>query len=278
VNPDAIAFIGAGQMARALIAGLLREGRAPASLVAADPVQESRAALGAFADVASFADNADAAGRAATWVLAVKPQQLKDVATQLAPLAQRAPLVISVAAGITLAQLRAWLGDSPGLVRAMPNRPAFIGAGVTALYAAPGLPVAARAIADRLFAAVGISVWLEEERQMDAVTAISGSGPAYFFRLIELLERAAIDEGLPPAMARLLAVETAKGAGLLAAQGSFSPGELRAQVTSPGGTTAAALAVLETGGLSAIVSRAVAAARARAEELARTTGGERGGG
>jgi pyrroline-5-carboxylate reductase len=270
VSAPHVAFIGAGNMARALIGGLIKRGTPPGSLHVADPASASRASLlAACPGVDAHEDNEAAAALAPVWVLAVKPQQLAAVARALAPLAARSsPLVVSVAAGIPLAQLTDWLGQRLPIVRAMPNRPALIGAGVTALYAPASVDRIARAKASTLLEAVGRVVWLTRESQMDAVTAVSASGPAYFFRLIELLEAAAIDEGLPAELARTLAVETARGAGLLAAQGEFTPAVLCEQVASPGGTTAAALAELEAADLRAIVSRAVRAGVRRAQELA----------
>jgi pyrroline-5-carboxylate reductase len=175
---------------------------------------------------------------------------------------------VSIAAGIRAADIRRWLGGEVAVVRAMPNRPALIGAGISALYADPHVPEAARALATRLIEAVGSIVWVGAEAHLDAVTAVSGSGPAYFFLLIELIEAAAIAEGLPPAVARRLAVDTAAGAAALAQTSGDDPTTLRAQVTSKGGTTAAALAVFDAGDLRGIVARAVAAAARRSRELA----------
>ena len=177
------------------------------------------------------------------------------------------------AAGITLASLEAWLGAGCALVRTMPNRPALIGAGITAAIAAPGVTTAERAAVERVLAAVGALVWLEEETQMDAVTAVSGSGPAYFFLLVEALEDAGTGLGLPRETAHLLAVHTALGAGRMAVESPDPPAVLREQVTSRGGTTAAALAVLEEAGVRATLQRAVAAAARRSAELAREFGG-----
>jgi pyrroline-5-carboxylate reductase len=176
--------------------------------------------------------------------------------------------VISVAAGIRLADLAHWLGEGVAVVRAMPNRPALIGAGITALYAARAVDQSARAAVELVMSGAGATVWLTDESQMDAVTAISGSGPAYFFLLVEALEAAGLDLGLPRETARRLAVETARGAGRMAAESGESPAALREQVTSKGGTTAAALEVLEGAGVRGIFARAVAAAARRSAELA----------
>ena len=267
--PD-VALIGGGQMARALIGGWCAQGALASSVAVADPSVEQRDWLGAaFPGLRLESDNAAAASHAPVWLLAVKPQLLADVARALAPLATaRRPLVISIAAGIRTADIRRWLGPGATLVRAMPNRPALIGAGVSALCAGPEVPDAARALATRLLEAVGSVVWVGTEDELDAVTAVSGSGPAYFFLLIELLEAAAIAQGLAPAVARRLAVDTAAGASRMAAMSADDPATLREQVTSKAGTTAAALAVLESADLRGIVARAVAAAAHRSRELA----------
>jgi pyrroline-5-carboxylate reductase len=272
-----IASIGGGHMARALIGGWLQRGVPPARLRVADPESAARAATERdFPGVRAFERNADAVDGAQVWLLAVKPQLLRGVVAPLAEAAARArPLVISVAAGIRAADLQRWLGPGVPIVRTMPNRPALIGAGVTALYASPGVDAAQRALAGTLLDAVGSTVWVDDEAQLDAVTAVSGSGPAYFFLLIELLEAAAIREGLPPDVARRLALETAYGSARLARESSDDPATLRAQVTSKGGTTAAALAVLEQAGLRDIVCSAVAAASARSRELAAEFGKDR---
>jgi pyrroline-5-carboxylate reductase len=272
-----IALIGGGQMARALIGGWVARG-APASTIAvADPVASQRDWLAAaHPRVRLHAENEAAAREADVWVLAVKPQLLHAAVRVLAPLAiQNRPLVLSIAAGIRAADIRRWLGGEIGVVRAMPNRPALIGAGISALYADPAVDAGARALATRLIEAVGSVVWVGIEAHLDAVTAVSGSGPAYFFLLIELLETAAIAEGLAPAVARRLAIDTAAGAAALAQTSADDPATLRAQVTSDGGTTAAALAVLEAGNLRAIVARAVAAAAQRSRELADQFGRDR---
>ena len=265
-----VALIGGGQMARALIGGWCAQGALAGSIAVADPSAQQRDWLGtAFPGLRLESDNAAAAARAGVWLLAVKPQMLAGVARALAPLAAAArPLVISIAAGIRAADLRRWLGPGPTIVRAMPNRPALIGAGVSALYAGPEVPDSARSVATQLLKAVGSVVWVGSEGELDAVTAVSGSGPAYFFLLIELLEAAAIAQGLAPAVARRLAVDTAAGASRMAAMSADDPATLREQVTSKAGTTAAALAVLESADLRGIVARAVAAAAQRSRELA----------
>lgn len=265
-----VALIGGGQMARALIGGWSARGVERGSIAVADPSPAQREWLrSAFPGIRLEADNAAAAAHADVWLLAVKPELLGGVARSLAPMAgARRPLVISIVAGIHAADLKRWLGPQATVIRAMPNRPALIGAGVSALCAAPDVPEGARATATALLKAVGSVVWVGTEAELDAVTAVSGSGPAYFFLLIELLEAAAIAEGLAPAVARRLALDTATGAARMAAASADDPATLREQVTSKAGTTAAALAVFESADLRAIVARAVAAAARRSRELA----------
>lgn len=272
-NPEAfptIAVIGGGQMARALIGGWVARGADPRRIAVADPDEGQLAWLRErHAGLRTETSNGAAAEGAEVWLMAVKPQQLGTVTGALAPLAARQrPLVISIAAGIRSADLARWLQGAADVVRAMPNRPALIGAGASALYAAPSVSPQARALAARLIEAVGSATWVPAEDDIDAVTAVSGSGPAYFFLLIELLEAAGVQQGLAPDVARTLAIDTAAGAAALARQRIDDPATLRAQVTSKGGTTAAALAVFEAADLRGLVARAVAAAATRSKELA----------
>lgn len=272
----AIACIGGGNMARALIGGWLARGVPASHVHVADPSADTRAALERdFPGLHAHADNASAAGAAGVWIFAVKPQQMAPVAKSLAGLADaRRPLAISVAAGIRASDLQRWLGTGAAIVRTMPNRPALVGAGVTALYAAASVAPERRALAGRLLEAVGTVTWVREEAEIDAVTGVSGSGPAYFFLLIELLEAAGVAQGLAPDVARTLAVETAWGAARLARESGYDPATLREQVTSKGGTTAAALGVLEGANVRDIVARAVGAATARSRELAQEFGSD----
>jgi len=269
-----LAFVGGGRMAGALIGGLIRRGFPAARISVADP---SAAALeelaGAFA-VRTFADNAAAVAGADTVVLAVKPQHLRAAAAALAPLLTggAASLVISIAAGISHGSLRRWCGEGVPIVRTMPNQPALAGCGVTGLYAPAEVQAATRARAEAIMAAVGATVWVDDEAQMDVVTALSGSGPAYFFRFMELLESAARERGLPAAAAHTLTLETAYGAAQLARASNATLDSLRERVTSPGGTTAAALAVFDAGGLERLVTSALEAALQRAAELGREYG------
>lgn len=264
-----IAVIGGGHMASGLVGALRARGTDGASIVVSEPLVARRTELERLHGVHTTSDNAAAAAAAPTVVLAVKPQDMPAVATGIAPaLAGRRVLVLSVAAGIRLLDLGRWLGAGPALVRAMPNRPALIARGITALCAGAGVSPQERALAEEIFAATGEAIWIESEPLLDVVTAVSGSGPAYFFMLMEALEDAGRELGLPAGIARQLAVATAAGAGAMAAEGAAPPATLREQVTSPGGTTAAALAVLEAADLRGIFSAAVAAAARRAGELA----------
>ena len=269
-----IAFIGGGHMATSLIGGLVRRGTDPATLGVSDPVPGQLQRLARDFGVRGTADNNEAVRDADLVVLAVKPQEMANVARGLSrELAARRRIVVSIAAGLRLGDLGRWLGDGIPVVRAMPNRPALVGSGITALYAGSDATDADRAAADDLMAAVGETVWLEDESQMDVVTAVSGSGPAYFFLLIEALEAAGIEHGLSPPTARRLAIATAQGAGRLASESGEAPATLREQVTSKGGTTAAALEVLEASAVRTIFRHAVSAATRRSAELAGEFGG-----
>jgi pyrroline-5-carboxylate reductase len=266
---DTIAFIGGGNMARSLVAGLRARGATSPSIRVAEPIAGLRSALQRDFGVEVFPAAADAVASADTWVLAAKPQSLRAICEGLSDIARRQrPLVVSIAAGIGIAQLQRWFDDADlPVVRAMPNVPAQVGAGVTALHAGPQVAAAGRAKAERLLAAVGAVVWLDDEAAMDAVTAVSGSGPAYVFLLAEAMLDAARAQGLPPDTARTLVLQTMLGAARMLSEDSASPAELRARVTSPGGTTQAAIEILEGGGFQDLIARAIAAAHARSQQL-----------
>lgn len=266
-----IVFLGGGNMAAALIGGMLERGFAAAELTVVELSKERRDWLAQTWGVGVAGDVGVVPG-ADVVVLAVKPQQMREA---LAPLAGRLgqALIISVAAGLRVADLSRWLGGHARVARAMPNTPALIGAGVTGMYAPPAVDAAGRELAERILSAVGSVVWVAEEVRMDAVTAVSGSGPAYVFHFIEALEAAAVARGFDAATARRLALDTVLGAAKLAAGSEDSPGVLREKVTSKGGTTAAALAVFGEGDLLGLVGRAVAAAEARGRELGDELGG-----
>ena len=262
-----VAFLGGGNMARALIQGLLRQGRTPAQIRVGEPVSEARLALQREFGVQVTADNHAAIAGAELVLLAVKPQLLRAVLESLrAALQQSRPLLLSIAAGVRHADIERVCPGVP-LVRAMPNRAALVGAGISALYAPPDMPAALRTLAGDAMAAAGRCAWVQRESDLDIVTALSGSGPAYFFLLAEQMAAAARGLGLEPAAAELLARETLRGAGALLA-GPETLAEQRGAVTSRGGTTAAALAVMEERGFNALVAAAVTAATRRGEQLA----------
>ncbi|HET7845371.1 MAG TPA: pyrroline-5-carboxylate reductase, partial [Xanthomonadales bacterium] len=253
--------------------GLVARGHAASDIVVAEPVVASRDALARDFGVRIADDNADAARDAAVVVLAVKPQVLREVCAGLREaIAGRGALVVSIAAGIRTAQLERWLGAGTAVVRAMPNTPALIGAGASGLYATPYVTAAQRAAAEALLGAAGIVAWIDDEALMDAVTAVSGSGPAYFFLLVEALQAAAEAQGLSPEAARALVVQTALGAARMAAEGGEDAAALRRRVTSPGGTTQAAIETFEAGGFRRLVADAVARATARGRELSQQSG------
>ncbi len=263
-----LAFIGGGNMAAALIGGLREKGMPAERIVVADPNEATRATAQALG-VGATADNHAAVRAADVVILAVKPQVLRAVSLELAPsVAAAKPLLISVAAGITSAALLQWFGAQTRIVRAMPNRPALLGVGATGLYAPANAFANDLAIAEKIMQAVGATVRVTQESQMDLVTAVSGSGPAYFFAFMEALHAAARAHGLPDDVALTLTLETAYGAASMARRSHDSLAELRSSVTSKGGTTAAALAVLSDAGLDRIVADAVDAAARRSAELA----------
>jgi pyrroline-5-carboxylate reductase len=270
VSASTIAFVGGGNMARSLIGALVRGGMAAAQIRVAEPNAELRQQLADDFGVCVFADGTDAAREADIVVLAIKPQVMRTVCASLAPiLAERRPVMISVAAGLRIAQIDSWLGGGYPIVRCMPNTPALIGAGATGLFANAKVDATGRKQAEALLGTAGITVWIEQEDQIDVVTGISGSGPAYFFLMIEALEDAGVSEGLPRATARALAIQTCLGAARMASEDAETPGQLRERVTSPNGTTAAALQAFADGGLRELVARAVNAAKTRGAEMSR---------
>jgi pyrroline-5-carboxylate reductase len=263
-----IAFIGGGNMARSLVGGLLAHGWTPDKVHVADPYAPTRDSLAAEFGVVVHAVNVEAASRAEVWVLAVKPQMLHSVAAGLAELAQRRrPLLVSIAAGITTEQLSRWFGGGMAVVRTMPNTPALLGAGATGLYANAAASAAQRALAERLLATAGITVWVADEADMDAVTALSGSGPAYLFLLAEAMQAAAEAQGLPSDAARALTLQTIHGGARMLLESGEDAATLRRRVTSPDGTTQAALESFEACGFREVVARAIAAATRRGGEL-----------
>jgi pyrroline-5-carboxylate reductase len=265
-----IALIGGGNMARGIIGGLIGKGARASAITVSEPLEASRQALVRDFGVRVTVDNAEAVRGAQVVVLAVKPQLMSAVARALAPaLRETSPLVISVAAGIRADRLQHWLGAGIAVVRSMPNRPALIGAGASGLYADASVPAASRRLAELVLASTGLTVWVNREDQIDAVTALSGSGPAYFFRLAELMAQAGTALGLDAAVARQLAAQTLAGAGqLVAAEQTPDLARMRAEVTSKGGTTEAALNTFAARGFEQLVADAMAAAERRSRELA----------
>lgn len=264
-----LAFIGGGNMARSLIGGLLKTGVAAATISVAEPLAEARHTLGREFGVACYAENRLATAQAEVIVLAVKPQIMPALHAELRDTLQRnRPLLISIAAGVRLDQLERWFDSSLPIVRCMPNTPALIGAGATGLCANSRVSPSQKALAQHILDAAGITRWIDDEVLMDTVTALSGSGPAYFFALVEAMEAAAVAQGLPRETARALAAQTCLGAGRMLVEGAADPAVLRQQVTSPHGTTEAALESLSTDGLSRMVTRAIAAATGRGIAMA----------
>jgi len=268
MNEQVIAFIGCGNMGRCLIGGLIADGYPRERIRAADPDPQQLVKLKERTGVAGSTDNAATVRDADIVVLAVKPQHMQAVANTLAMhIRVRRPLVLSIAAGIRTADLGRWLGSVP-IVRAMPNTPALLGCGAAGLYARADVSTAQREHAESILRAAGLTVWVEHEDLIDVVTAVSGSGPAYFFLLMELIENAGAKLGLSREHARLLTLQTALGAARMAMESGVEPATLRAQVTSPGGTTERALRVMQERGLSEIVEAALTAAQRRAAEMA----------
>ena len=255
-----ITFLGGGNMASALIGGLLNQGFPAGQLTVIEISAEGRARLEEkFAVRCYDAAQADALA-CDVLLLAVKPQQMRAACAPLmGHLDQQ--LLISIAAGLRLADLSRWLGGYGKLIRVMPNTPALIGAGVTGLFALPGVSEDEKRQAEQVMQAVGSTVWVDDESRMDAVTAISGSGPAYVFLFIEALQQAAGELGFTPQAARQLALDTVLGSARLAAQSADPASVLRERVTSKGGTTEAALRVMDERALKDIVTAAAAAAR-----------------
>ncbi|MCB1736231.1 MAG: pyrroline-5-carboxylate reductase [Gammaproteobacteria bacterium] len=266
---QAIAFIGGGNMARSLIGGLIANGWAAENIWVADNNAQQLESLNSKFPVHTSEDNEKVAAAADVLVLSVKPQVLHAACQRLAAIVQaRRPLVISIAAGVRQPDIMKWLGGNVDVVRAMPNTPALVQSGATALFAAEGLSKSRRALAESVMRAVGLTLWVRDEHLMDAVTALSGSGPAYIFLVIEAMEAAGVELGLDAETARLLALQTAFGAAKMALESSEVPATLRQRVTSPGGTTERALGVFEDAGLMALFERALTAARNRSRELA----------
>lgn len=264
-----IAIIGTGNMGKSLITGLLKDGHPPDHLWAADPSSEKLDRLQQQYNLLTTTDNAQAIRSADVVIFAVKPNVLTHVASEAREaIAQRNPLVISIAAGVREASIQASLSGNAAIVRAMPNTPALIGCGASALFANGHVTREQKNMAETMLRAVGIVVWLEKESLLDTVTALSGSGPAYFFLLMESMQAIGEQLGLSPNDAKLLTLQTALGAARMAIESECDPKTLRQQVTSPGGTTEKAISVLETHHIRDIIAEALTAAKNRADEIA----------
>lgn len=257
-------------MARSLIGAMISGGTPATAIAVAEPNEGVRETLASDFGVKVYADGVEAVGDADLIMLSVKPQVMRKVCESLAPvLGEPKPLIVSVAAGLRSEQIDRWLGGGFPIVRCMPNTPALIGAGATGMMANPAVTEAGRAQAASILASAGKMVWVENEDLIDTVTGISGSGPAYFFLFIEALEDAGVAQGMPRATARTLAIQTCLGAARMASEDSEPPARLRERVTSPNGTTQAALDAFAEGGLRELVAAAVAAATRRGREMSR---------
>jgi pyrroline-5-carboxylate reductase len=270
MNIQKIGFIGGGNMASSLISGLIASGHSPQHLWVSDINPDTLTALAKNLNVHTSASNDTVINEVDVIVLAVKPQTLSTVAKSATPLIrQKKTLVVSIAAGISQHSLSQWLGADTAIVRCMPNTPALVLTGATALHANTSVTPEQRDLAENIMRSVGIALWVKDESELDAVTAVSGSGPAYYFLLMEAMEKAALELGLNEVTARLLVQQTALGAAKIALESSESPEQLRKRVTSPGGTTQQAIATFEQGGFTGLVSKALHAARDRSIEMSK---------
>ena len=264
-----ITFLGCGNMGASLVSGLIADGYPASSLCGVDPDENQRHRLAQSCAIRTVAAIAEGVAGADVLVLAVKPQTVPAVLAEVKQSLQGGrPLLLSIAAGVRSAAISATLGGGCPVVRAMPNTPALLRAGATGLYAGAEVGAEQRRVATQIMQAVGVAVWLDEEAQLDAVTAVSGSGPAYFFLIVELLQRIAAEMGLSPEQARLLSVETVLGAARMLKESGEQAATLRERVTSPGGTTERALEVFREEGLEPLLRRALTACRQRSVELA----------
>ena len=264
-----IVFIGGGNMAISLIAGLLANQHPADKISVAEPDTDKCQQLQQQFNIQTFTDNEQAIAQADVLVLAIKPQIMQIVCKQAAAaVAQSKPLIISIAAGIRGTDIDRWLGGQNALVRCMPNTPSLLQLGASGLFANAACSAAQKQQADHILAAAGITLWVDNEQQLDAVTAVSGSGPAYFFLLIEAMQAAGEKLGLSANTAQQLSIQTALGAASMAKESDVSPAELRTRVTSKGGTTAAAIEHFQQHDFEPLVEAALSAARNRAIELA----------
>lgn len=273
LNKPAISFIGAGNMATSLVGGMLNGGWPCEQVTISDPNKERREQIVSQYAVHSTDNNSIACSTADIVVLAVKPQVLKQVCIDIgSQIQQQQPLIVSIAAGVRETDINHWLGGNISIVRCMPNTPAMVGSGVSGLFANAEVSDSQKNLAENILRSVGVTIWLDNESLLDSVTALSGSGPAYIFLVIEALQNAGVKLGLDESDARLLAVETTFGAAKMALESSEPADVLRQQVTSPGGTTECALEVLQSGGLTKLFESALQAAKQRSIELAKILG------
>ncbi|MDI1291609.1 MAG: pyrroline-5-carboxylate reductase [Methylobacter sp.] len=265
-----IGFIGGGNMASSLISGLIASGHTPEQIWVSDINPDTLTDLAKQLHINTSVNNDDIINAVDVVVLAVKPQTLSAVAQSVAALIQqKKSLVVSIAAGINQNSLSRWLGADTAIVRCMPNTPALVLTGATALHANDKVTAEQRDLAENILRSVGIALWVNDEAELDAVTAVSGSGPAYYFLLMEAMEKAALELGLSEQTARLLVQQTALGAAKIALESAESPEQLRKRVTSPGGTTQQAIETFEQGGFTELVSKALHAARDRSIEMSK---------
>jgi len=267
-----IAIVGAGNMGTSLIGGLIATGCNPKNIWVSDVDQEKLKKLEQIFKIHTTPENHIAIEAASVIILAVKPQHMESITVQIGKaLKPEKQLLISVAAGITLAKIQAWANTNCAIIRCMPNTPALIRCGAAALFGNANVTKEHREIAESIFRAVGLVVWLQEEKQMDAVTALSGSGPAYFFLFMEALQQTGVNMGLSPEISKVLTMQTALGAARMALESKDGVEELRKKVTSKGGTTEAAIKSFEQNNFQELVETALKAAQNRSEELSQET-------
>jgi pyrroline-5-carboxylate reductase len=269
---SSILFIGGGNMASCIIGGMIANGFSADDIMVSGSGEESRQRLEKTYGIKTMTDNQAAARQADLIVLAVKPQIMRIVATDLALSLDHRPAIVSVAAGIPLSALENWLGNSLAIVRAMPNTPAKVLSGATGLFANPQVDVEQKTIVEKIFGAIGYACWVDTEAQIDAVIAVSGSGPAYFFRIMEIMQKVGQELGLPEQIARDLSINTVLGAARMATESGTNATQLREQVTSPGGTTQAALQSFEQQNLEDVFRKAMNSALDRAEVMSADLG------
>jgi len=269
VNKPKIAFIGGGNMAKSLIGGLINKGFSSRCISVSDPEKENLDQLNRKFGIVTSSDNSIAAKDVDLIVLCIKPQILESVCKELQASLSQTPPAISIAAGIPLSLLMDWLGEDTPIIRCMPNTPALVQSGAAGMFANQKVDKKLRNLAEEIFGAVGLCCWLEKEEDIDLVTAVSGSGPAYFFLFMEAMEKVAIDLGLDQEISRKLVIQTVLGAAKMAAESDMNPSELRSCVTSPGGTTEKAVNAFLEGDIMGLFNKAMNKALERATEMAK---------